>query len=82
MTNVFWPKQIIQLLMQYPAYREGGIEANCKLRSTREAKGLTQTAAAKLCNVALRTFQDWKNGRNSNPLGAIDKMRDLGDEQS
>ena len=56
--------------------------AHFKLRSAREAKGLTQTEAAELCNVALRTYQDWEKGKNSNALGAMDTLRVYGNSSS
>jgi DNA-binding XRE family transcriptional regulator len=58
------------------------MEANDKLRVARESRGLTQTNAAAICNVALRTFQDWEKGKNSNALGAMDKLRNYGSSQS
>ena len=63
--------------MQDPAYNIEEMSIGDKLKELRQSKGLTQSKAAEVCGVGLRTYIDWENGVNSKPLAAFDKIREM-----
>ena len=52
------------------------------LRVWREAKGLTQTAAAQYLNVPMRTYQDWEGAKAKLTLLSPAQIREILDQGS